>query len=233
MTVAALYVQPGGVYCGLPDVEPWGLPERDAREYAGPWPVVAHPPCQRWGRYWYGGPMLHKRGHRLKLGDDGGCFAAALSSVRAFGGVIEHPAASKAWHVFGLNTPSCDGGWVNADLVGGWTCHVEQCHYGPRARKATWLYAFGCELPSLQWGPGEGSCRLDEGFHSSAERQAAKDANGGRLPDRCRPERLSKRERSATPLPFRDLLLSIARSALPSRPLPPLPADRGNGTLSA
>ena len=41
--VAALYVQPGGVYYGLPDVEPWGLPERDAREYAGPWPVVA--PC--------------------------------------------------------------------------------------------------------------------------------------------------------------------------------------------
>lgn len=48
-TVAALYVQLGGVYYGLPGVEPWGLPERDAREYAGPYLVIAHPPCARWG----------------------------------------------------------------------------------------------------------------------------------------------------------------------------------------
>lgn len=53
--IAALYVAEGGVYSGLSDVEIW--PEsRDARLYAGPWPVVAHPPCQRWGRYWSGGP---------------------------------------------------------------------------------------------------------------------------------------------------------------------------------
>ena len=28
------------------------------------------------------------------------------------------------------------GGWVNADWLGGWTCCVEQGHYGHRARKA-------------------------------------------------------------------------------------------------
>jgi hypothetical protein len=38
--VAALYVDPQGVYSGLPDVDVWGE-ERDARTYAGPWPVVA------------------------------------------------------------------------------------------------------------------------------------------------------------------------------------------------
>jgi hypothetical protein len=213
LTVAALYVAPGGVYYGLSNVEPWGLPERDARDYAGPHPVVAHPPCQRWGRYWYGGPMLHVQGRRKKLGDDGGCFAAALAAVRTWGGVLEHPAASRAWAVFDLNRPDSAGGWVNADTVGGWTCHVEQCHYGHRARKATWLYA--CHVPSLpllQWGPGKASCCLEEGFHSAVECAAAKAANGGRLPQRCRTERLSKRERAATPLPFRDLLLSIARS---------------------
>ena len=46
-TVAALYVQTRGVYYGVDGVDAWGLPDRDAREYAGPWPVVAHPPCER------------------------------------------------------------------------------------------------------------------------------------------------------------------------------------------
>jgi hypothetical protein len=53
VVIAALYVETGGCYYGLPDVDPWDL-ARDARTYAGPWPVVAHPPCERWGRYWHG-----------------------------------------------------------------------------------------------------------------------------------------------------------------------------------
>lgn len=47
--IAALYVERDGVYYGLPGVDPWDE-ERDARTYAGPWPVVAHPPCARWCR---------------------------------------------------------------------------------------------------------------------------------------------------------------------------------------
>jgi hypothetical protein len=52
-TVAALYVEPQGCYVGVPGVDPWDE-ARDARTYAGPHPVVAHPPCQRWGRFWHG-----------------------------------------------------------------------------------------------------------------------------------------------------------------------------------
>jgi hypothetical protein len=48
--IAALFVETNGCYFNLPGVDPWDI-NRDARKYAGPHPVVAHPPCQRWGRY--------------------------------------------------------------------------------------------------------------------------------------------------------------------------------------
>lgn len=200
--IAALYVEEGGAYFGLPDVDPWPA-SRDARLYAGPHPVVAHPPCERWGRYWSGGPSARER--RVK-GVDGGCFASALIAVRRFGGVLEHPEASHAWREFGLLTPARGIGWIETDNFGGYTCCVEQGHYGHPARKATWLYACGVELPALKWGPSSGR-RLDEGFHSKAERDAARAAGAKPVP------RLSTAENLATPIEFRGLLLSIARSA--------------------
>lgn len=204
MIVAALYVEKGGVYFGLPGVDPWDV-ERDARKYAGPWPVVAHPPCERWGRYWSGGPSAKVR--RTK-GDDGGCFAAALAAVRRWGGVLEHPEASHAFRAHGLLTPPKGGGWVMAGDVYGLVCCVEQGHYGHRARKATWLYAVpgSSLLPALTSGPAAGE-RLDEGFHSREERNAARSA--GRAPRK----RLSTAENLRTPIAFRDALLAIAASA--------------------
>lgn len=212
-TVAALYVAPKGCYYGLDGVEPWGLPERDAREYAGPHPVVAHPPCERWGHYWHGGPnsVKYPRTRRIK-GDDGGCFAAALSAVRAWGGVLEHPEASAAWRTFGLIPPVRDGAWLAAGDFRGWTCCVEQGWYGHRARKATWLYVCGVtRLPSLVWGKSPATVRLDDGYGSAAARAADKARR--ETTSRKQRERLSHSERSATPIPFRDLLLGIARSA--------------------
>jgi hypothetical protein len=203
--IAALFVEKGGAYFGLPGVDPWDV-ERDARLYAGPHPVVAHPPCERWGRYWSGGPSARVR--RVK-GDDGGCFAAALASVREWGGVLDHPEASHAFAAHGLNRPPWGGGWVAADLLGGWTCCASQGHYGHLARKATWLYAFGVELPTLTWGPSKSIVQSDEGFHSAEERR--------RIIRTGVCQRLSKSQRAATPLEFRDLLLGIARSAFSAR----------------
>lgn len=201
MTIAALFVDPKGVYANLPGVEVWDE-ARDARKYPGPHPVVCHSPCERWGRYWSGGPSARVR--RLK-GDDSGCFASALASVRRWGGVLEHPEASHAWSTHGLTKPPKTGGWVMADFHGGWTCCVEQGNYGHRARKATWLYAHGVTLPSLRWGRSKATVRLDEGFHSAEERRRAVRTGV------C--QRLSSRQRAATPVEFRDLLISIARSA--------------------
>jgi hypothetical protein len=202
--IAALFVERNGVYWDLDGVDPWDQ-ERDARLYAGPHPVVAHPPCQRWGRYWSGGPSAKVR---RELGDDDGCFAAALNAVRTWGGVLEHPEASHAFKRFGLTIPNKAGGWHVSELgFNSWTCCVEQGHYGHPARKATWLYYVGdAHPPELIWGPSKGR-RLDEGFHSKAERDAARAA--GRKPI----ARLSTRENLATPIPFRDLLISIARSS--------------------
>ena len=146
--VAALFVQPNGVYATMPGVDPW--PEsRDARTYGGPLPVVAHPPCQRWGRFWHGSTA---KPHQFRMGSDRGCFAAALWSVRTFGGVLEHPSDSHAWEWFGLAAPPRSGGWMSADSYGGSTCYVEQGHYGHIARKGTWLYAVGTALTAPIWG---------------------------------------------------------------------------------
>lgn len=209
-TIAALYVETGGSYFDLPNVDPWDE-ARDARLYAGPHPVVAHPPCQRWGKLWAGQPLHIKRtGERKIKGDDDGCFAAALDAVRRWGGVIEHPWGSHAWRHFNLSVPPRTGGWISADMPGshnGWTCCVEQGRYGHYARKPTLLYAVGCDLPSLDWGIGES--RLDPVVIARmglarAKRLGEVGARGGGT---------DSAPRIGTPIPFRDLLLSIARTA--------------------
>lgn len=230
--VAALFVSDKGPYVGQPGIDA-RTEARDARLYNGPWPVVAHPPCERWGRYWSGGPSAKLR---RKKGDDNGCFMAALANVRRWGGVLEHPAGSYAWAACGLVKPPASGGWVSAGDFIGWTCHVEQGHYGHAARKATWLYAVSRDLPVLKWGPSGAKMRLDEGWHTSDARararcrdqanQAPHDTGSHRhaqaLPRSARAarsarevgmrplEQLSKTARAMTPIPFRDLLIEIA-----------------------
>ena len=198
--VAALYVKGDGVYAGLPGVDVWDE-ARDARLYEGPWPVVAHPPCQRWCRFAKQVELLHG----YKVGDDGGCFEAALNAVRTYGGVLEHPADSLAWSQFGLPVPQTEGaGWTHSFFDGGYSCYVEQGRYGLPMRKATWLYAYGLpELPDLRWG-----MRIDsEGGEFKWGSYLYKGA-----PNKDRP-RLSARILDETPPEFRDALLAMARSA--------------------
>lgn len=210
MTIAALFVESGGCYFDLPGVDPWAA-YRDARRYTGPHPVVAHPPCQRWGRFWHGST---RKPHQFKLGDDDGCFESALNSARTWGGVIEHPADSRAWEHFDLTKPKRGGGWVKADEFGGFTCYVEQGHYGHSSRKPTWLLVYGIaedDLPDLNWTLGEQRIpqwMIDRYGYEKARRIGVVAMVGGK--DKTR-------KRNATPEPFRDLLLSIARSVQPQR----------------
>lgn len=200
--VAALYVETNGCYFGLPGVDAWDQ-ARDARLYAGPHPVVGHPPCQRWGRFWHGST---RKPHQFKMGDDGGCFKAALAAVRIYGGVLEHPKDSHAWdkQFFNLAKPPRTGGWIKADDFGGWTCCVEQGRYGHFANKPSWLYACGIALPELDWGRGEQRLHpiaLARHGYAKARRIGMTAMVGGK-------DKTKIRERS--PLEFRDLLLDMA-----------------------
>lgn len=191
--IAALYVQTGGVYFGLRGVDPWDEP-RDARKYAGPHPVVAHPPCQLWVNF---AGLNFKRygGAHNRPGNDGGCFASALAAVRRFGGVLEHPAGSYAWQTFALKQPECV--WAQASDTE-WTCEVWQSAYGHAARKRTWLWyasPAGIAPVDMNWTRTPGTAQV--GWF-----------------DRIKPT-LSKAEASKTPVPFRDALLALAAHSRP------------------
>jgi hypothetical protein len=194
--IAALFVETGGAYFGIDGVDPWDV-KRDARKYDGDNPVVAHPPCARWCRL--AGLVEARWGH--KRGEDGGCFASALANVRRVGGVLEHPAYSDAWAAFSLPKPSRHGGWSRG-ICGGWSAHVEQGRYGHVAKKATWLYAYGVELPSLRWG-----------FDPDQKSQALVSWCGNHVKTGEKRPRVGKAAAARTPLEFRDLLISIAESA--------------------
>lgn len=190
-TVAALFVETDGCYFGLPGVDPWDA-SRDARQYAGPHPVVAHPPCDRWHQL---SAVNHKR-WGWAINEDGGCFAAALAAVRDWGGVLEHPAESRAFRFHGIPKPS-RGSWQRT-ISGDWITEVDQASYGHRARKRTWLIYSGEAMPpSLDWSAAAGVMQI------------------GRF-DQKLPV-MAKREALATPHAFRDLLLRMARSAIQQR----------------
>jgi hypothetical protein len=190
--IAALFVDSDGCYIDVPGVDAWPV-ERDARNYAGDNPIIAHPPCKLWTKLArvnfarYGGE--HNR-----PGNDGGCFAFALATVEKCGGVIEHPATSYAWRDHGLDVPHIRG-WVPSRK--GYVCEVWQSAYGHRASKATWLYYVGNSKPfALNWDRPRGEFQV--GWTDTAEGRVNKPT-------------LSARESRATPVLFRDELIALAK----------------------
>jgi hypothetical protein len=111
--VAVLWVERRSCYWRLwPKVEMWGV-GRDARRYAGPWPVICHPPCGPWGKY---RAVAHEsREHGL----------VALDIVHRWGGVIEHPVGSSLFRDHGR------GGRIE---------RVNQSDWGHLCLKPTLLY---------------------------------------------------------------------------------------------
>lgn len=204
--IAALYVEANGVYANLAGVDPWPI-DRDARLYNGPHRVIAHPPCERWSSL--NNLVLCKypdRAEEFAHGNDGGCFAAALAAVRRWGGVLEHPAFSRAWNAFGLPRPM--PGYWQRGICGGWAAEIDQAAWGHVARKKTWLYAFGTDSLPLLRAAGTFSGRVVR-----ASRTRNQDGSWSRLAVSEAHSEISHRAAKTTPVEFRDLLISIVTNS--------------------
>lgn len=149
--VAALFVDQSGPYPRLVGPRLCWDAERDARGYAGPWPVVAHPPCKPWSV---------ARGLARPAPGLRELAPWAVGAVRRWGGVLEHPAHSHLWGVRSLGLPRPGD---PPDRWGGWTLAVCQGRWGHPARKPTWLYFVGCGPGAVPAGDDGAGAVMDLG----------------------------------------------------------------------
>jgi len=195
--VAALYIDPRGPYPKLLVAHNCYDEKRDARTYAGPWPVVAHPPCGPWGRL-----RQLPVPNRERRDYERGLALEALGQVRRWGGCLEHPRYSALWPTCGLPLPG-----ELPDAFGGVTIEIDQVDFGHVARKSTWIYLVGVrhlgELPPhaqpTHWVSG-GRTRCRKG-------------SGGIVPAGIKV--CSAPQRRRTPLAFAKWLVQLAQQASP------------------
>ena len=147
-TVAVLFARADSVYKTLPGCDVYDM-ERDARTWPGGAPVVAHPPCRAWGRL---------RAFAKPRHDEKDLARWAVSQVRQWGGVLEHPESSTLWADQQLPRHQNE-----RDGYGGWTLPIHQFWFGHRAQKRTWLYIVGVnpwDIPDFPLRLGQSDCRI-------------------------------------------------------------------------
>lgn len=180
--VAILFAREDSVYKTLPGCDVYDS-MRDALTFTGGMPVVAHPPCRAWGRLrHFAKPRPGER--ELALW--------AVEQVRTFGGVLEHPYASRLWEEAALPKPG------ERDAFGGFTLWVLQWWFGHRAGKPTLLYIVGVrprELPPLPFAIGEPEFVIESRKRKGPTRRPS----------------VSKTEREATPKAMAEWLIAVAR----------------------
>ena len=183
--ISILFVAKNSVYKTMTDstgesLDCWDE-ERDALNWSGGNPIVAHPPCRlwsRWLRHLSSAPVSEKELARF-----------AVEQVRKFGGVLEHPACSLLWEECSLPVPG------KRDEFG-LSISVRQQWFGHKAEKATWLYVCWCtQLPDIPFCLGDPLVRGHWG-HPSVKHPNL--------------HRLSEHERQATPPAFARWLVETA-----------------------
>jgi hypothetical protein len=195
--IAALYIDPRGPYPRMEGVDCWDE-ARDARLYAGPWPVVAHPPCGPWSS------LRH-----LYRGAEHDCGPRAVDQVQLYGGVLEQPAGSKLWKRCRLPTPISESParhdlWQ--DAFAGFSVEVTQVSWGHAARKPTWLYFVGVDPISVFSTLRTGGTPT----HWCSGGRKRSSGSGGLIPPGIKAASAQMRRR--TPPVFAEWLVGLARS---------------------
>jgi hypothetical protein len=183
--IAALFVRADSIYKTMSNVDAWDI-ERDARNWPGGCPVVAHPPCRAWGR------LAHMANPRP---DEKDLARWAVRQVRRWGGVLEHPNGSTLWRDQELPKPG------QSDEHGGWTLGIHQDWWGHRAEKSTLLYIKGVGPKDIPDMP----LKLEEPTHVIASSTARQHRGHPRF----RPE-VTKAEREHTPPALAHWLVDLA-----------------------
>lgn len=189
--VSVLFAREDSIYKTMLECDVWDI-KRDALNFTGSLPVVAHPPCRAWGRLRH---FAKPREGEKELA------LWAVDVVRRNGGVLEHPASSRLWAEKPLPLPG-----EGQEEYGGWTLLVKQWWWGHKAEKPTLLYIVGCEpneLPEIPYRVGKSECviRLDK-------RRA--DGTHIRKGDKDYRPALGPRDREATPVDFATWLVELA-----------------------
>lgn len=180
--ISVLFARSDSVYKTLPECDVYDA-ERNALNYPGKTPIIAHPPCRAWG----------KLRHFAKPQPGEKDLARwAVDQIRQYGGVLEHPAHSTLWSDKGLPVPGMVDEW------GGWTLPISQYWFGHKAEKKTWLYIVGCEPRNIPAMP----IRLGFATHTISSSRVT--ARHGRRPE------VAKAEREHTPEELARWLVELA-----------------------
>jgi hypothetical protein len=125
-SVAVLFSRKRSIYKKIPHLDVYDI-DRDATNYSGGLPVIAHPPCRSWGQ-------LSHMAFNVRPGEKELAYFA-LHCVRSNGGVLEHPKSSRLFKE--LPRPG------QLDKFGGFVLGVNQSWFGHIGTKPTLLYICG------------------------------------------------------------------------------------------
>lgn len=137
--VAILFASGRSIYKYMPNTLVFDR-TKDARNYTGKEPVIAHPPCRTWSKF-----LRHTAKPKDWKAEQSLAFFA-LEKVQTNGGVLEQPASSHFWETAKLPMPS------DTSNPFFYTIQVEQSWFAGPIRKKTWLLICGVprqDLPEI------------------------------------------------------------------------------------
>ena len=144
--IAVLFARQDSRYKDLAGYDVYDI-DRDARNFNGDCPVIAHPPCRAWGM------LSHMANPRP---DEKDLAWFAIDKVRKNGGVLEHPKGSRFFKEAGCK--EIGGGY---DSYGGFTILIDQFDFGHVAHKNTKLYICGIKIEDLPKMPPKNTNSTD------------------------------------------------------------------------